>query len=52
MVLKKKTVCDKNSEGLDLCNPQDFNPQEWQKTVRAKHTERNDIQSKHPQKQI
>ena len=31
--LEKKTVCDKNSEGLDLCNPQDSNPREWQKQL-------------------
>ena len=52
MIFKKNPVCDKNSDGLDLCNPQDSNPQEWPKTVRVKHTERDDIQGKHPQKQI
>ena len=32
-VILKETVCDKNSEGLDLCTPQDSNPQEWQKQL-------------------
>ena len=47
--LKKNPVCDKNSEGLDLCG---FESSGMTKTVRVKHTETDDIQSKHPQKQI